>query len=782
MNSSIISQEAATKAIDPQPRCEPRVTRRTHVFPLQDFSCLVLLPLLAAALLSMAPTAAAQSVSLTWTASTSPVIGYNAYRGTQSGGPYTLLNSSLISGTAYTDTTVQVGQTYYYVATAVNSNNVQSAYSNEAPATVPYPPVASQLAFTPGSVAFGNVPTGATSTQSVTLGNTGSQTVFVTGDTLTGASFSTSGLSVPLTLTGGQSTTFSVSFAPSAAGSFTGTLVAVSNASNSPTSLALSGTGTADGPTSISYVQGNYATPQTPQSAVSVTFTGTQAAGDLNLVVVGWNDTTATVSTVTDASGNTYTPAVGPTVGTSLSQSIYYAQNIAAAAAGANVVTVTFSTAATNPDIRILEYSGAAPSNPVDVTAAGSGSSSTSTSASATTTNPTDLIFGANIVATLTTGPGSGFAQRLLTSPDGDIAEDQMVTATGSYSATAPLSAAGPWIMQMVAFRTASGGGATLSASPASLAFGNVTVGSTSNPQTVTLTNTGTASVTVSQAAVTGNGFSFTGPTLPLTLTAGHTATFNVSFAPTAAGNVPGTLSLTSNATNSPTVATLSGTGVAPVATVSPLALTLSSPLNITSQVQSVTVTNTGTSALTINSISLSGTNSGQFAQTSNCPIGGGGLAAGLSCTISVTFKPTSAGTLTKTALLNVNVAAPATSQSVSLTGTIVVPTFTLLPTSLSFGNQLHGTTSPPQTATLTNTGSVAPLTINNIVLSGTNSKQFTQTNNCGTFPVTLTPGNSCTISVQFAPTKAGAMSASLTVRVAAPATNQSVSLTGTGQ
>src|SRR5271167_1387176 len=104
----------------------------------------------------------------------------------------------------------------------------------------------------------------------------------------------------------------------------------------------------------ITYVQGNYATPQTPQTTVSVTFTAAQAADDLNVVVVGWNDSTALVSTVTDKSGNTYTRAVGPTVVSgSLSQSIYYAKNIAAAAPGANSVTVTFSTDAVTPDIRI---------------------------------------------------------------------------------------------------------------------------------------------------------------------------------------------------------------------------------------------------------------------------------------------------------------------------------------------------------------------------------------------------------------------------------------------
>ena len=191
-----------------------------------------------------------------------------------------------------------------------------------------------------------------------------------------------------------------------------------------------------------------------------MTFTAAQSARDLNVVVVGWNDSTATISAVTDSKGNAYTSAVGPTVQSGLaSQSIYYARNIASAAAGANSVTVTFSRAAVSPDIRILEYSGADPNNPVDVKAANSGNSSSSSSGSATTTSPNDLIFGANLVQTTTGGPGSGFTQRLLTSPDGDIAEDQPVAAIGSYSATAPLTSSGPWIMQMVAFRTASGGG-----------------------------------------------------------------------------------------------------------------------------------------------------------------------------------------------------------------------------------------------------------------------------------------------------------------------------------
>jgi hypothetical protein len=77
------------------------------------------------------------SVTLSWTASTSTVSGYNVYRSTVSGGPYTKLNSTLVAVTTYADTAVQSGQTYFYVVTAVDSSGVESADSGEASAIVP---------------------------------------------------------------------------------------------------------------------------------------------------------------------------------------------------------------------------------------------------------------------------------------------------------------------------------------------------------------------------------------------------------------------------------------------------------------------------------------------------------------------------------------------------------------------------------------------------------------------------------------------------------------------
>jgi hypothetical protein len=109
---------------------------------------------------------------------------------------------------------------------------------------------------------------------------------------------------------------------------------------------------------------------------------------------------------------------------------------------------------ATTPDIRILEYAGVAAENSLDQTAQASGASATSQCGPVTTTAANELIFAANTTSGAAGAPsaGSGYTSRIITAND-DIAEDQLASSIGSYSATAPLTTSGNWVMQMATFK-----------------------------------------------------------------------------------------------------------------------------------------------------------------------------------------------------------------------------------------------------------------------------------------------------------------------------------------
>jgi hypothetical protein len=207
--------------------------------------------------------------------------------------------------------------------------------------------------------------------------------------------------------------------------------------------------------TSAHFVQVNSATPQASENTVTVPYAQAQGAGDLNVVAVGFNDTTSTITSVTDSAGNVYQLAAPLTRGSGLSQAIYYAKNIKAAAAGSNVVTVQFSGAAAYPDVRVAEYSGLDTVSPFDTTASASGSGATASSGNLTTSVANDVIFGAGMTSSTFAGGTNGFTSRIITSPDGDIAGDKFVTTPGAYAATASIAGGGLWIMQAVAFRAA---------------------------------------------------------------------------------------------------------------------------------------------------------------------------------------------------------------------------------------------------------------------------------------------------------------------------------------
>ncbi len=204
---------------------------------------------------------------------------------------------------------------------------------------------------------------------------------------------------------------------------------------------------TSPGP--ITFVQVNSGPPtvQASLASVAVAYPGVQTAGNLNIVVAGWGDTTAAVASVMDSLGNSYTLAVGPTSGTGLRQAIYYAKNIAA---GANTVTVTFNQAAAFPDVRILEYSGV-DTQDLPATAAAAGTGTAADSGSATTTMPNELIFGAGTSGNTFMAAGTGFTRRPTNPLFGNLVEDQVVSSAGSQSATAINNNAN-WVMQMACF------------------------------------------------------------------------------------------------------------------------------------------------------------------------------------------------------------------------------------------------------------------------------------------------------------------------------------------
>lgn len=314
-----------------------------------------------------------------------------------------------------------------------------------------------------------------------------------------------------------------------------------------------------------------------------------------------------------------------------------------------------------------------------------------------------------------------------------------------------------------------------------SIGFGNQIVGTSSAIQMVSLTNTGTAALTISSIAVTGTNsgdFSETN-TCGASVAAGANCSISITFKPTATGARAASVTVTDNASGSPQSVSLTGTGVAPVVSFGgTTTLTFSGqPVGTTSAAQSVTLTNTGNAALAITSIAITGANSGDFAQTNTCPASPATLAAGANCSISVTFTPTVTGT--RNASLAVTDDAGSSPQSVSLTGTgtAAAPTVSLSPTSLSFGNQRVGTSSATLAVTLTNSGN-ATLAIASVTIAGGNNGDFSQTNTCG---ASVAVGAICSITVTFKPTATGARTASVTITDNAANSPQSISLTGTG-
>ena len=623
-----------------------------------------------------------------------------------------------------------------------------------------------QLAFSGASGNFGSVNVGGQQSQTVTLTNNGATTVNIAQAAISGPGFQMSGLSTPLTLTSSQSTTFTISFAPTTTGGASGTVSIASDATNPVLKMGLTGTGVLAGvlganPASLSFGTVPVGTKQTLSE--TLTNTGGSSITISQAVVAG--------------SGFSISGLTAPMT-LAAGQSASFNASFQPGASGADSGSITITSNATNSVLTInLSGSGAQAgpitSNPASLNF-GSVAVGVKQTLSATVTNTG----GSSVtISQVDVSGGPGFSTSGLTAPL-TLTGGQSASFTVSFQPTAPGAVTGNVIITSDGSNPTlniplSGTGASsgpITANPASLTFGNVQVG-VNKTISETVTNAGGTSVTISQVAISGgSGFSVSGISAPVTLAAGQSASFNVLFTPTSAGAVSGNVAITSNASNPTLNVPLTGTGAAAAGALvaNPTSLAFGSVAVGGTQSLSETVTNSGGTSVTISQVTIGGlrfTLSGISAPVT--------LTAGQSATFSVSFAPTAAGAVSGNVAITSTASNPNLNIPLSGTG-VAAGALGSNPTSLSFGNvQIAHTNTLSET--VTNTGSTS-ISISQVDVSGTG---FSVSGISA--PVTLTAGQSATFSVAFTPLSTGAKSGSVTVSSDASNPTLTIGLTGTG-
>jgi hypothetical protein len=312
---------------------------------------------------------------------------------------------------------------------------------------------------------------------------------------------------------------------------------------------------------------------------------------------------------------------------------------------------------------------------------------------------------------------------------------------------------------------------APLTASPSSLSFGTVAVGTTSAAKMVTLKNDNPSTALSISFSANGDYSAVAGGGSPCgaTLAAGASCTVNLTFKPKQNGSIDGAVTVKDGVALTPLVVGLSGIGSGGVTSplsFTPASLSYTNAVVGTSTSKMVTVKNTSASSVTISSVSGSGDYS-----ASGCV---GALASGASCTLTVTFVPSTTGSINGAVGITNNTAV--SPEVLDVTGTAILP-LTISPASLSFGSFTVGTASGPATVTLTN--HLAASTSITYSASGDFSAVAGGGSPCG---ASLGAGASCTFVVAFSPTTTGAVSGVATVTNTGGFSPQEVKLSGTGQ
>lgn len=307
------------------------------------------------------------------------------------------------------------------------------------------------------------------------------------------------------------------------------------------------------------------------------------------------------------------------------------------------------------------------------------------------------------------------------------------------------------------------------------LAFGLQRRGASSAPQTITVTNTGTDTLSVSGFAIAGaaaTDFTVSPASDAVLIPPGVSANWSVTCHASSLGGLAATLTFTTNAGNQ--VIDLSATGVAPATSIAPTSLSFSSQArNSLSDPQQVVLTNTGAASLSISGYVLSGSDPGDFvvSPSSQSVV----VAPGATTSWNVFFAPTTG--VNKAATFTIN--SEAGPSSVALTGIGIDAPLTISPTTADLGESRVFTVSSPTTLTISNVAS-QPYTVRSFTFSGANAAEFAVVGG-PLLPSTIAPGGFVTVPVVFTPTAVGPRSATLAAGTGSAATTLSVPLTGIG-
>ena len=658
-----------------------------------------------------------------------------------------------------------------------NHSAIDALVRDAAPAIDSMPATLPTLAIAPLANDFGSVPVG-TQSQSTTFTVTNTS---VTGTTQVVAAIQGASNDYQITantcqtLAASATCTLAVRFSPSVTGTRNGKLaITVDGAS---TSATLTGIGiTADGvfanPSSFMFQPVVLGSPTIETDTITVTNAGGAPTGTLTVQAIGSNPTEFTKAGDT-CNGQAIAPAGTCTVTVRFSPTTAGTKSAGFSIMGTpgGTVTSTFSGVAQAPaklvntptalDFGTVTAGSTSSIGTVNVANLGDVASGALT-ADISGTNASSF----SIVTSTCTGTLGASATCLIGlryAPGSTTAETATLTVTGAPGGTVTTTLTGT-------------GAATgmLTINPTTFAFTNTLVGQVSTATTFTITNTAGSSAGPLSVQLGGPDAAAyrvvagTDTCTSTTLAAAGTCTVGVQFAPTSTGAKAATISVSGGGTVS---ASLNGNAL-PGAQLSidPVSKDFGSVgIGTSSAAQLFTVTNTGGAQAGIPAIALDG-GSGQFVQTNDCAAV---LAPLAHCTVSVLFQPTTAGLAAATITATSN---PGGMTSANVFGQGQAPTqITVIPASLTFTGTI-GDVSAPQTVTLRNDGSVTSGALA-ITLGGANPGDYSEINNC----TTLAAGSTCTITVQFAPTAAGARNATVSA-TGTPGGTTTVALAGSAR